>query len=82
LRRGVQARGGRGAGVALAAVALVFTLVGSQVSWTLGPFLVRPQTVDVPFVRDLDGSLYDSLRTTLRSASGVYGRELSVEGVE
>jgi hypothetical protein len=82
LRRGVQARGGRGAGVALAAVALVFTLVGAQVSWTLRPFLVRPQTVDVPFVRELDGSLYDSLRTTLRSAGGVYGRHASIEGVE
>lgn len=75
LRRGMQLRGGPGAAVALTVVALVFALVGAQVSWTLRPFLVRPQTAEVPFVRDLDGSLYDSLRTTVRSASGVYTRE-------
>jgi hypothetical protein len=81
LRLGVQARGGRGVGTVLAVVALVFGLVGAQVSWTLRPFLVRPQTVDVPFVREVDGSLYDSLRTTLRSASGIYERGRAV-GVE
>lgn len=74
LWRGVLARGGRGAITTITVVSLVFALVGAQVSWTLRPFLVRPQTVDVPPVREIDGSLYDSLRTTLRSASGVYDR--------
>lgn len=50
-------------------MALVFAAVGAQVSWTLRPFLVRLQTVNVPFVRNVDGSLYDALRQSLRSAA-------------
>lgn len=72
LWRGVRSRGPRGAVTAIAVMALVFAAVGAQVSWTLRPFLVRPQTVDVPFVRDVDGSLYDALRRSVRSAAGDY----------
>jgi hypothetical protein len=72
LWRGVRARGPRGARTAILVLALVFAAVGAQVSWTLRPFLVRPQTVAVPFVRELDGSLYDGLRRSLRSAAGLY----------
>lgn len=72
LWRGVSMRGPVGQRTAVAMLALVFGLVGAQVSWTLRPFLVRPQSEDVPFVRDLDGSLYDALRRSLRSAAGVY----------
>lgn len=72
LWRGIRARGPRGARTAIIVLALVFAAVGAQVSWTLRPFLVRPQTVEVPFVRDLDGSLYDGLRRSLRSAAGLY----------
>lgn len=79
LRLGVQGRGGHRVGIAIAVVAVVFGLVGAQVSWTLRPFLVRPKTVEVPFVRDLDGGLYDSLRTSLRSASGTYDRTPEAE---
>lgn len=75
LRLGVVGRGGRGVATTITVVTVVFALVGAQVSWTLRPFLVRPKTVAVPFVRDLDGGLYDSLRATARSASGIYDRE-------
>lgn len=76
LWRGVAMRGGGGRATTTAVVALVFALVGAQVSWTFRPYLVRPRTPEAPFVRDLDGSLYDSLRTTLQSAAGYYPRDL------
>jgi hypothetical protein len=50
----------------------VVALVGSQLSWTLRPWLVRPQTVDAPFVRALEGSFLDALSLTADSARGRY----------
>jgi hypothetical protein len=59
----------------VAAVAIVFAMVGGQLSWTLRPYLVRPRTEEVPFVRSLEGSLYDAVMSSTRSARGVYLRE-------
>ncbi len=72
LWRGVRGRGPRGARTAIAVLALVFAAGGAQVSWSLRPFLVRPQTEQVPFIRDIDGSLYDALHRSARSAAGLY----------
>lgn len=65
----------RSAGAVLAAALAVFALVGGQMAWTLRPYLVRPRTPDAPFVRDLEGSLYESVLDTARSARGDYRRD-------
>jgi hypothetical protein len=49
-----------------------FCLVGSQMTWTWRPFLVRPKAVDVVFLRALEGSLFDSVSLSVDSARGVY----------
>lgn len=51
---------------------VVFALVGAHTSWLLRPFVVRPRTVEVPFVRALEGDLLDAVTTSARSAAGVY----------
>jgi hypothetical protein len=59
--------------IPVAAVLLaVYAVVGSQMTWTLRPWLLRPRTEGVPFVRSLDGSLLDSVMKSLDSARGVY----------
>lgn len=76
----VLAGGLRRAAVADAALtaglfAVLFAVVGAQAAWTLRPWLVRPRTPDVPFVRSLEGSLYDAVLGSARSARGVYTRD-------
>jgi hypothetical protein len=46
--------------------------VGVHTSWTLWSYLCRPRTVDVPFLREREGSFADSLRRSSRSALGIY----------
>jgi hypothetical protein len=53
---------------AIAALCIVFTLVGGQLSWALRPYLVRPQTREVPFLRALEGNLWDSAIDSMESA--------------
>ncbi|MFN3199810.1 MAG: hypothetical protein ACE366_15515 [Bradymonadia bacterium] len=53
---------------------LVFSSVGSQMTWTLRPFLVRPRTVEVPFVRGIEGGFVDAVLQSLDSAQGRYRR--------
>lgn len=53
----------------------VFCAVGAQMTWTLRPFLVRPRTVQVPFVRGIEGSFVESVRMSTDSARGRYARE-------
>lgn len=64
---GLARFGGAGTRVGLAFVA-VFGLVGAQTSWILRPFVLRPRTEGVPFVRALEGDFLDALGTTARSA--------------
>jgi hypothetical protein len=71
LARGIGPRSFVVLGVLLA----VFAVVGSQMSWTLRPYLVRPRSESVPFLRDLEGSLWESLGQSLRSAQGIYDTE-------
>lgn len=62
---------------------VIFLLVFSQMAWTLRPWLVRPRTPEVVFVRSLEGSWMDALAQSTRSVRGVYRRErapLPVEG--
>ena len=57
------------AGLAFVAI---YAVVGAQSAWLLRPFVVRPRTVDVPFVRSLEGDLLDSVATSVRSSAGIY----------
>jgi hypothetical protein len=57
------------------ALLMVFAVVGTQMSWTLRPFLVRPRTPEAPFIRTLEGSFLEAVLTSSRSARGIYWRE-------
>lgn len=64
-----------GVRVGVAFVAL-FALVGAQASWILRPFVVRPRTQHVPFVRALEGDLFEAVSSSARSSMGWYTRDL------
>ncbi len=75
LGRGAWRASSRDAAALLALFAAVFVVVGAQVGWTLRPWLVRPRTPEVPFVRAVEGSLYDAILGSARSARGIYLRD-------
>ena len=54
---------------------IVFVTVGGQLSWALRPYLLRPRTQDIPFVREKEGSLFDAVTGAFQSARGLYTRE-------
>jgi hypothetical protein len=72
--RGLLSAGGQGSWTVGIALLAVFALVGSQVSWTLRPYLVRPRTPNVVLVRALEGSFVEAVGTSMQSARGVYVR--------
>jgi len=72
---GVAQEAASGWRTAVAGLCVVFSLVGGQLSWALRPYLVRPRTPEVPFVRDVEGSLYDSIAGDVQSARGIYTRD-------
>lgn len=57
------------------ALLVVFCVVGAQMAWTLRPYVVRPRTPEVPFVRDVEGSLLRSIVNSVQSARGIFVRE-------
>lgn len=59
---------------AIAALCVVFALVGGQLAWALRPYLVRPRTPDVPFLRHVEGSLWDAVSDSYDSARAQYHR--------
>lgn len=77
LGRGVRARSPRHANTASLALLLVFAVVGAQMAWTLRPYLVRPRTPEVPFVRSIEGSFLESVLTSMDSARGHYRRDFA-----
>lgn len=50
----------------------IFFMVGGQTAWILRPYLVRPRTTNIPFLRDREGSFMESVMTSLASANGLY----------
>lgn len=62
----------RGWRAQLIALWLVFAVTGGQLSWALRPYLVRPRSPTPVFVRELEGSLFDSVTTAFDSARGIY----------
>ncbi len=59
----------------LAILVVVASLSGAQLAWTLRPYLVRPRAIDVPFVRDLEGSFFEAVAQSLDSARGRFHRD-------
>jgi hypothetical protein len=77
---GVILRGlGAGRGRVLTALAFVgvFFAVGGQTSWILRPYLVRPKTQSIPFVRAREGSFSDAIWMSSRSARGIYDADFA-----
>lgn len=70
----LAAERGPGWRTAVGGLCIVFVMVGGQLSWALRPYLVRPQTRAIPFVREVEGSLFDAVITAARSANGIYDR--------
>ena len=66
---------GQGWRCAVFGLCTVFVLVGGQLSWALRPYLVRPRTPEVPFLRSVEGSLFDAVNQTFESSRGQYSRE-------
>jgi hypothetical protein len=62
----------RSRGLLTAAMLVVVTMAGTHTAWLFRPYLVRPRTTEVPFLRALDGSFVDSLGRSQRSARGLY----------
>lgn len=65
---GLARSGPAGVRVGLAFVA-VFAVTGAQTSWILRPYVVRPRTEHIPFVRSLEGDFLDALGTSALSAA-------------
>lgn len=64
----------RGTKLATTVAALVFALVGTQMAWTLRPFVARPRA-DFAIVRSVEGSFLDAVHTSAESARGRYHRD-------
>jgi hypothetical protein len=62
----------RGRVFLIAAMLVVVTMAGTHTAWLFRPYLVRPRTTEVPFLRALDGSFSDSVGRSQRSARGIY----------
>jgi hypothetical protein len=80
----VMIRGlGEGTGRMRTALAFlgIFFAVGGQTAWILRPYLVRPRTPDVPFLRAREGSFSDAVMDSASSA-GRYRDVSRSESVE
>lgn len=53
-------------------VLFVMAMVGAQMSWVLRPYLVRPASTEVPFVRNIEGGLINAILQSSQSARGIY----------
>lgn len=71
----LRRRRGSGLLIATPIALLVFALVGSQMAWTFRPFVLRPRTAHVPFIREVEGGFLDAVSRSADSARGVYHRD-------
>jgi hypothetical protein len=74
LLRSLHLQAGFGAMTVASLLCAVAILVGGQLAWTFRPYLVRPRTVDVPFLRSTEGNLIEAVQDTMRSLQGDYRR--------
>lgn len=77
LVRGVKAISPTRATSVVAALVVVVCMVGAQMSWTLRPYIVRPRTPEVPFIRSVEGNLLESVLTSWQSMQGNYHRDFA-----
>ncbi len=75
LVRGLLAVPRRSAWLVAVGLVAVFSVVGTQMAWTLRPFILRPRTPYVPFVRSLEGNFFEAVSVAVRSARGDYFRD-------
>lgn len=69
----VRALGASASGIASGlACACVFLAVLAQASWIGRPYLLRPRTEELVFLRGAEGTFYQSIGTSSRSARGLY----------
>lgn len=61
---------------AIVVSALVFALVGTQMAWTLRPFVARPRA-EFQVIRPMEGSFTDSVGTSIESSQGRYSRDVA-----
>lgn len=73
--RGMSGQIQRGHRLIATTLLIVMGLVGVQLSWVMRPYLVRPQTVETPFVRSSEGSFLDSVLKSVDSSRGIYRSE-------
>ncbi len=71
----VVSRRSRALWVPLTVFLSLFSIVGAQMSWTLRPYLVRPRTPEVPFVRSVEGGFIESASSSYDSARGHFKRD-------
>jgi hypothetical protein len=76
LGRGVRGQSGRHARITSMALVGVLAVIGAQVAWTMRPYVVRPRTTEVPFMRQIEGSLLDAVMGSSRSARGIYAEDV------
>ncbi|MBH24729.1 MAG: hypothetical protein CMH57_09815 [Myxococcales bacterium] len=57
-------------------VLIVLGLVSTQMTWIMRPYVVRPKTVETPFLRPFEGSFIDAVRRSVDSAQGIYHTDL------
>ncbi len=67
---------GRGRLQTILAFAVVFLAAGGQTSWLLRPYLLRPRSDAVVFLRDRESTFIEALATATLSAAGVYRHDL------
>jgi hypothetical protein len=77
LGRGVRAASSERVKSAVFALVILCSVVGAQMAWTLRPYVVRPRTEKVPFVRAIEGNLLESVSQSWRSARGYYDRDVA-----
>ncbi len=73
--RAMSIEGGKGWRTSVAGLCIVFVMVGGQLAWALRPYVLRPRTPEIVFVRDVEGSLFDAIVGAVRSARGIYYRD-------
>ncbi|MEM1030554.1 MAG: hypothetical protein AAF928_00365 [Myxococcota bacterium] len=72
LFRGIGVR--RANVVALLSSTGVFLLALGQTSWLARPYLLRPQTEEIPFLRSVEGGYGDALHRSYRSSTDRFDR--------
>jgi hypothetical protein len=82
LGRGVRGQSGRNARFTALALVGVLAVVGAQMAWTMRPYVVRPRTTEIPFVRHIEGSLIEAVMGSSRSARGIYEGEWADESAD